>query len=73
MDGKGWVVLGSLASVVDGIGELDPAFVSDDELESGVAAFSRAVSQMEALTARWATEARHRGSFQRHGLVSLTR
>jgi hypothetical protein len=73
MDGKGWVVLETLGSVIDGIGELDPTSVSDDELESGVAMFSRAVSRLEALTARWATEARRRGSFQRHGLVSLTR
>ncbi len=63
----------SLGSVIDGIGEVDPAFVSDDELEGGVAAFSRAVSRLEALTARWAGEAKRRGSFQRHGLVSLTR
>ncbi len=63
----------SLDSVIDGIGEVDPEFVSDDELEDGVAAFSRAVSRLEAVTARWAGEAKRRGSFERHGLVSLTR
>ena len=66
-------MLDSLGSVIDGIGEVDPEFVSDDELEGGVAAFSRAVSRLEAVTARWAGEAKRRGSFERHGLVSLTR
>ena len=63
----------SLGSVIDAIGETDLEFVSDDELENGLAAFSRAVSRVEALMARWAGEAKRRGSFQRHGLVSLTR
>ena len=66
-------MLDSLGSVIDGIGEVDFEFVSDDELEDGVAAFSRAVSRLEAVTARWAGEAKRRGSFERHGLVSLTR
>ena len=66
-------MLDSLGSVIDGIGEVDLEFVSDDELEDGVAAFSRAVSRLEAVTARWAGEAKRRGSFERHGLVSLTR
>ena len=47
-------MLDSLGSVIDGIGEVDFEFVSDDELEDGVAAFSRAVSRLEAVTARWA-------------------
>ena len=38
-----------------------------------MAAFGRAVARLEALMARWAGEAKRRGSFQRHGLVSLTR
>ena len=63
----------SLGSMIDGIGGVDLGFVSDDELESAVAALSRAVSRLEALMARWAGEAKRRGSFQRHGLVSLTR
>ena len=70
---KDRVVLDSLDSVMDGIIDLDLEFVCDDELESGVAALSRAASRLEALMARWAGEAKRRGSFQRHGLVSLTR
>ncbi|MBA2337229.1 MAG: hypothetical protein H0V96_05630, partial [Acidimicrobiia bacterium] len=63
----------TLGSAIDGIAAVDPVFVSDDDLEAGVAIFNRAVSRLEALLARWAGEAKRRGSFQRDGLVSLTR
>ncbi|MDQ3782648.1 MAG: HNH endonuclease, partial [Actinomycetota bacterium] len=63
----------TLKSVIDGIAAVDPLLVSDDDLEAGVAVFNRAVSRLEALMARWAGEAKRRGSFQREGLVSLTR
>jgi Domain of unknown function (DUF222)/HNH endonuclease len=62
-----------LESVIYELASVDLQSVCDDDLEARVAPVGRAVSRMLALLAGCAGEAKRRGSFQRHGSVSLTR